>query len=282
MDNGHIDSNTPLTPYESELTDKILRDFRALNSETEFDPRFLPLAKLVVGADEFEVDFKSLNLFVGLDSGKFTEGQRNQILIELERMGADTGLQVQVLNPQDRQGRIAITLKGDAKKDQAKHDLWIRFLELMERYDALYRQALEMLLAMIGAIDDRIAVLDNAIDEQKRALAESGDSESDDAYLQQLEAERAELERIKEEELEAEQQALSSENRAPSLDRLTSIYEDIATTMSSYTNNNSANDNANNSTSAERLRQLQAQYARNRSRQNDDEDETEAPRPPQL
>jgi hypothetical protein len=277
MNDGNTALDTTRTDSERDVPDALMMGFSSSRADVGVatnDKRFdigllsLPLVQAAAEADEFEADFMSLALFIGLDSGKFTEGERNRIIIELERAGAETGLQLQVLIPQDRPGRIAGSLKGDEKKRRAKQDIMDRFLEAMERYDAQYRKAMDMLLAMIGAIDDRIAALDAAIAAHKNASIENDFNSSSEAdeHLRQLEAERAELERIKEEELEEARRALTSENRVPSFDELGALYESVTDTMSRYI----GPDHTPSRSSTGR-----------RSSTDEDEDETESPLPPQ-
>ena len=231
-------------------------------------------------ANDPKNDFRSKNPFVGLDTATFSEQERNMVAVELARMGANIGFELTGYIVEHRAGRLAENVKGDVERALKKKTMWDRFLALMAYYDAMYNEALKMLDAMFEYVDDRIAEIDAEIEAYKNDTIEHNFNSSSEAdeHVRQLEVEKAELKRIKAEELEAHKEQLVADAILPNLDHLMDISEQItqATTSHTSTSNNSA-------TSKSRMAQLMARYKSTPAKSSGhSDDETEKPQLPAL
>lgn len=191
-------------------------------------------AKIFEDIERQKDDLFSRPVHIGLDAGRFTESQRNAIIINLERSGKRVGLKRQVIFPARRPGALAMIgdLEGDDEDQAQKKAIIERFLAQMAHYDALYSQTFQIVEQAIEATDEAIEQLDEHID-----LLEKGEQTPEDRFagiaspddpLQQAKAKRKELKRFRKETLKKHKETLKSETELPDEKALHEIQRDIS------------------------------------------------------
>ncbi|MBX2833965.1 MAG: hypothetical protein KTR28_03235 [Micavibrio sp.] len=116
----------------------------------------------------------SKDVFTGLDTAKFSESERNLILLHLETIGKKVGLHRRIILTANRKGRIA--MKGDLDHDHFDDDenerFWFALLLRVLDYDQLYYDTLRLINRVQEQIKERLDLLEDEIERREPGTIE--------------------------------------------------------------------------------------------------------------